>query len=68
MLALLSDASDKMIVEILAFRNVLLESGNSDVQQGLKEVIKCKEHPMFETFQRILKESAIAYTERYHTN
>lgn len=63
-LALLSNASEKVIYEILAFLNVLLESGNTEVQDGLKEVIKCKEHPMFATFQRILNEAASAYTER----
>ena len=53
-----------MIREILAFLDVLLESGNTDVQEGLKEILKCKEHPMFATFERVLKEDAIAYSER----
>ena len=54
--------------EVLAFLNVLLESGNTDVQNGLREVMDNKEHPMFHTFQRILKEAATAYTERYTAN
>lgn len=64
MLALLSNASERVVYEILAFLNVLLESGNTEVKDSLKEVMECKEHPMFSTFQRILNEAAIAYTER----
>ena len=63
-LALLSNANDDMVREILAFLDVLLESGNTDVREGLKEILKCKEHPMFATFERVLKEDAVAYSER----
>lgn len=65
MLALLTRNNEKIVNEVFAFLNVVLESGNTRVQEGLNDMMTSKNHPIFSTLQRMLKEAAIAYTERY---
>ena len=61
---LLSHANEEIVYEVLAFLGVILDSNNTAVQEGLQDLINSKEHPMFLTLQRMLKEAAIAYSER----
>ena len=64
-MSLLSHPSDEIVYEVLALLKVLLESGNKDVQKGLTSLISAREHRLFPTLQRMLKQSAVAYRERY---
>lgn len=64
-LALLSRNNEKIVNEVFAFLNVVLESGNTRVQEGLNDMMMSKNHPIFSTLQSMLKEAAIAYTEKY---
>ncbi len=61
---LLLHPDDRVIIEVLAFLNVLLESGNVYIQLGLKELMNSKEHPMLPTLKRMLRQASIAYSER----
>ena len=57
--------------EALALLKVLLECGNKTVQAGLTSLISAREHRLFPTLQRMLKQSAVVYRERYicmHSN
>lgn len=65
---LLSHSSEEIVYEVLALLKVLLECGNKSVQAGLTSLISAKEHTLFPTLQRMLKQSAVAYRERYTHN
>ena len=65
LMTLLSHPSEEIVYEVLALLKVLLECGNKTVQDGLAGLISEKEHALFPTLQRILKQSAVAYRERY---
>ena len=62
---LLSHPSEEIVYEVLALLKVLLECGNKEVQAGLTSLISAKEHTLFPTLQRMLKQSAVTYRERY---
>ena len=62
---LLSHPCEEIVYEVLALLKVLLECGNKSVQTGLTNLISAKEHRLFPTLQRMLKQSAVAYRERY---
>ena len=51
--------------EVLAFLEALLEFGNTHVQDGLKEIIRTREHQTFPTLKAILQKAAIVYKEKY---
>ena len=67
LMPLLSHPNEEIVYEVLALLKVLLECGNKTVQAGLEKFIKEKEHALFPTLQRMLKQSAVAYRERYIT-
>ena len=62
---MLSHPNERIVHEVLAFLGAILEFGNTDVQEGLKELIKSKEHQVFLTLKAILKRASTAYNERY---
>ena len=62
---LLSHSNERIVYEVLAFLEALLEFGNTHVQDGLKEIIRTREHQIFPTLKAILKKAAIVYKERY---
>lgn len=62
---LLSHPSEEIVYEVLALLKVLLESGNKKVQTGLISLISAGENKLFPTLQRMLKQSAVAYRERF---
>ena len=61
---LLSHPNEKVVYEVLAFLEALLEFGNAHVQEGLKELIHTRDHQAFPTLKAILKKSSIVYRER----
>ena len=61
---LLSHPNDKIVNEVLAFLDALLESGNINVQKGFTELKKFREHQMFPTLQTMLRRAAVVYKER----
>ena len=61
---LLSHPNEKIVYEVLAFLEALLEFGNTHVQDGLKELIQTREHQVFPTLRAILKKASIVYKER----
>ena len=63
---LLSHPNEEIVYKVLALLKVLLECGNKTVQAGLASLISAKEHTLFPTLQRMLKQSAVACGERYH--
>ena len=65
LMPLLSHPSEEIVYEVLVLLKVLLECGNKTVQAGLAGLISTKEHTLFPTLQRMLKQSAVAYRERY---
>ena len=65
LMPLLSHPCDEIVYEVLALLKVLLECGNENAQTGLTSLITAKEHTLFPTLQRMLKQSAVAYRERY---
>lgn len=62
---LLSHPSEEIVYEVLALLKVLLESGNKTVQTGLISLISAGENKLFPTLQRMLKQSAVGYRERF---
>lgn len=62
---LLSHPNEKIVHEVLAFLEAILDFGNTDVQEGLKELVKSREHQLFSTLKAILKKSSTAFHERY---
>ena len=60
---LLSHPDERIVYEVLAFLEAILEYGNSHVQEGLKDVIKSKQQ-VFPTLKAILKRASIVYQER----
>ena len=67
LMKLLSHPNEEIVYEVLALLKVLLECGNKTVQAELKNLITAKEHTLFPMLQRMLKQSAVAYRERYIT-
>ena len=65
LMPLLSHPNEEIVYKVLALLKVLLECGNKTVQTGLASLIIAKEHTLFPTLQRMLKQSAVAYGERY---
>ena len=61
---LLSHPDERIVYEVLAFLETILGFGNSNVQQGLKELIKSREHQVFPTLKAILNRASIIYQER----
>ena len=61
---LLSHPDERIVYEVLAFLEAILEFGNTHVQEGLKELIKAKEQHVFPTLKSIVKRSSIVYQER----
>ena len=62
---LLSHPNEKVVYEVLAFLEALLDSNNTHVQNGLKEFIQTHEHHVLPTLQSILKKASIDYAERW---
>ena len=63
---LLSHPNEEVVYKVLALLKALLECGNKTVRDnGLASLISAKEHTLFPTLQRMLKQSAVAYGERY---
>lgn len=61
---LLSHPDERVVYEVLAFLEAILEFGNRHVQEGLKDLIKSREHQVFPTLKAILKRVSIVYQER----
>ena len=61
---LLSHPNERIVNEVLAFLDALLESGNSNVQEGLKVIIQSREKQIFPTLKSMLRKAAIVYNER----
>ncbi len=61
---LLSHPNERIVNEVLAFLDALLESGNSKVQEGLKVIIQSREHQIFPTLKSMLRSAAVVYKER----
>ena len=61
---LLSHPNEKIVYEVLAFLEAILEYGNTHVQKGLKELLKSREQQVFPTLQGILKRASVVYKER----
>ncbi len=61
---LLSHPNEKIVCEVLAFLEAILEFGNTHVQKGLEDLIKSREHQVFPTLRAILKRAAVVYRER----
>ena len=62
---LLSHPDERIVYEVLAFLEAILEYGNTHVQEGLKEFIKSKGQQVFPTLKAILNRASIVYQERY---
>ena len=66
LMPLLSHPNEEIVYKVLALLKALLECGNKTVRDhGLASLISAKEHTLFPTLQRMLKQSAVAYGERY---
>lgn len=66
---LLSHPNEKIVHEVLAFIEAILQFGNAHVQEGLKELVKSQEHHRaFSALSTILKRASIAFEERYSEN
>ena len=61
---LLSHPNERIVYEVLAFLEAILEFGNTHVQEGLKDLIQSREHQVFPTLQAILKRASVVYKER----
>ena len=61
---LLSHPNEKVVFEVLAFLEALLEFNNIHVQNGLKDLIQSREYQVFPTLKAILKQASIFYKER----
>ncbi len=61
---LLSHPNERIVNEVLAFLDALLESGNKNVQEGFTELKKFRENQMFPTLQTMLKRASTVYKER----
>lgn len=64
---LLSHPDERIVYEVLAFLEAILEYGNSHVQEGLKEVIGSRQQ-VFPTLNAIVKKASIVYEERYRVH
>ena len=64
---LLSHPNEKIVYEVLAFLEAILEYGNTYVQEGLKDLIESREHQVFPTLREILQKASVIYKERYNT-
>lgn len=64
MIPLLSHPNKRIVNEVLALLEALLESGNIDVQNGFAKLQKCPENAMFPTLQTMLRKAAVLYRER----
>lgn len=62
---LLSHPDERVVYEVLAFLEVILDFGNTHVQEGLQELIQSREHQVFPTLGAILKRTSILYKERF---
>ena len=62
---LLCHPDERIVFEVLAFLEAILEFGNTHVQAGLKELIATKGQQVFPTLEAILKQVSISYQERY---
>jgi hypothetical protein len=60
---LLSHPDERIVYEVLAFLEAILEYGNHHVQEGLKDIIRSKQQ-VFPTLKAILKRASIVYQER----
>ena len=63
---LLSHPNERVVYEVLAFLEAILQFGNTHVQKGLKDLIKSRQHQVFPTLQGILKKASVVYKERYN--
>ncbi len=61
---LLSHPNERVVYEVLAFLEAILQFGNTHVQEGLKDLIKSREHQVFPTLKAILKRASVVYKER----
>ena len=61
---LLSHPDERIVYEVLAFLEAILEYGNTHVQEGLKEFIKSKGQQVFPTLKAILNHASIIQQER----
>ena len=62
---LLSHPDQRIVCEVLAFLEAILEFGNTHVQEGLKDLIKSRQHRIFPTLEAIVKLASVKYQERY---
>ena len=65
---LLSHPNERIVYEVLAFLEAILEFGNTHVQKGLNDLIQSREHQVFPTLRAILKSASVVYKERYVIN
>lgn len=65
-MGLLSHPDQRIVCEVLAFLEAILEFGNTHVQGGLKDLINSHQHHIFPTLEAILKLASIMYQERYY--
>lgn len=61
---LLSHPNERIVYEVLAFLEAILEFGNTHVQEGLKHLIQSREYQVFPTLKAILKSASVVYKER----
>ncbi len=61
---LLSHPDERIVYEVLAFLEAILEYGNTHVQEGLNDVIKSKELQVFPNLKEILSRASMVYQER----
>ena len=61
---LLSHPDERIVYEVLAFLEAIMEYGNTHVQEGLRDLIQSREHQVFPTLRAILKRASVVYKER----
>lgn len=57
----LSHPNERVVFEVVAFLEALLEFGNTDVQNGLKAIIKSHQQQVFPTLKAILQRASVIY-------
>jgi len=61
---LLSHPDERIVNEVLALMEVLLESGNRTVQRGFVQLKSSPDSSLFPTLQTLLRRATVLYEER----
>lgn len=63
---LLSHPNKRVVCEVLAFLESIMEFSNTHVQEGLKDLVRFRHH-VFPILEATLTRESIIYQERYVT-